>query len=69
MTRVLVQVDPLKCGGSGCCVALAPDHFELGELGYSVPVKPAAELVDLPVLREAEENCPYGAITLFTADA
>jgi len=64
VTQIVVRVDPARCCASGGCVALAPSLFELGELPYATPRKTEYEPGDLELLREAEENCPYGAIAV-----
>jgi ferredoxin len=58
-----VWVDPARCQGHNRCTALAPQLFELDELGYArvrgggtVP----AELQDKA--RLAQSNCPELAI-------
>jgi ferredoxin len=62
MKQIVVRVDPERCCASGGCVALAPNLFELGQLPHATARKAAYEPGDLELLREAEENCPYGAI-------
>jgi len=60
-----VHVDPDKCQGHNRCYAIAPEMFEVDDLGHSsergdgiVP----AELLDKA--RRAEANCPEYAISL-----
>jgi ferredoxin len=65
---VAVSIDPELCIGSGDCVRLAPDAFELREdLGVSVPLAGAAET---PVERlvRAAVACPTQAIRVVDAD-
>ena len=64
MKQIVVRVDPERCCASGGCVALAPNLFELGDLPYATAGKAVYEPDDLELLREAEETCPYGAITV-----
>lgn len=64
--KVTVTVDPQKCVASEMCVRAAPGNFELGAEGVSRPTREMWTAEDLPVLREAEENCPTAAITVTT---
>jgi ferredoxin len=57
-----VKVDRDVCIGSGLCVSVAPDVFELGNDGISEAVNPDPGNDDL--LREAAEGCPVQAIIL-----
>jgi ferredoxin len=64
----VVELDPLQCQGTGYCVAVCPDVFELDDRdgvarvrGPSVP----ADLLD--AVEEAESLCPTAAIHLQTA--
>ena len=66
MTGVVVHVDPERCCASGGCIAIAPGHFELGELGTARASREAFEPADLVVLRAAEESCPFQAIVVVT---
>jgi len=61
--RVDVEIDWDRCMGSGNCVFLAPDTFDLGEDGHAVVLDP--EATDETRLRVAAEGCPVGAISLF----
>jgi ferredoxin len=63
-----VSIDPDYCIGSGDCVRLLPQAFELREeIGVSVPLPAAA---DTPVKRlvEAARNCPTQAIQVVADD-
>ena len=60
--QVDVQIDWDRCMGSGNCVFLAPETFDLGDDGHAVVLDPAA--TDEARLRVAAEGCPVGAITL-----
>jgi ferredoxin len=63
-----VSIDPDYCIGSGDCVRLLPDSFELREeLGVSVPL-PAAADTDLDMLVRAARACPTQAIGVVAAD-
>jgi len=59
-----VKVDPDVCVGTGSCVSLCPEVFELGDEGVVVvkvdPVPPEHE----DACREAAESCPVEAISL-----
>ncbi|MBA8825403.1 ferredoxin [Saccharopolyspora lacisalsi] len=62
----LIEVDGPSCIGSGMCVGMASEHFELRD-GVSRPlrsqVEPADEIVD------AAESCPVEAITVRDAES
>jgi ferredoxin len=60
--RLEIEIDQERCMGSGNCVFLAPDTFDLGDEGYAVVVDPGA--TDETRLRATAEGCPVGAITL-----
>jgi ferredoxin len=60
--EIRVTVNPRKCAANQMCGIVAPGMFELGALGYSRPTRESWTEADLPMLREAEENCPTGAI-------
>ena len=61
--RVDVKIDWDRCMGSGNCVFLAPETFDLSEDGHAVVLDP--EATDETRLRVAAEGCPVGAISLF----
>ena len=56
MLRILRSL----CCGSGSCVELAPDVFEIDERGRAMILDPDAASPE--VLLEAVEGCPCGAI-------
>jgi ferredoxin len=60
--RVEVEIDRDRCMGSGNCVFLAPETFDLSEDGHAVVLDPGA--TDEARLRAAAEGCPVGAISL-----
>ena len=60
--RVDVEIDWDRCMGSGNCVFLAPETFDLDEDGHAVVLDPRA--TDEARLRVAAEGCPVGAISL-----
>jgi ferredoxin len=63
-----VSVDPDYCIGSGDCVRLLPDAFDLREdLGISVPLAAAAE-TDVDLLVRAARACPTQAIRVVATD-
>jgi ferredoxin len=63
-----VTIDPELCIGSGDCVRLLPDAFELrDDLGVSVP-RPAAGDADPEALVRAAVACPTQAIRVQRAD-
>lgn len=55
-----VEVNPELCIGSGNCVHLAPNAFELDDDGVASPTNP--EAVSEDQLRLAARSCPTGAI-------
>jgi ferredoxin len=60
-----VHVDPDKCEGHTRCYGIAPDLFELDDLGYAHEIGDGAVGVD--ALERAElavKNCPEYAVTL-----
>jgi ferredoxin len=61
-----VVVDRERCQGHGRCHAIAPELFDLDELGYSVLRSEDADI--LPALAEiaslAAAGCPERAITV-----
>lgn len=59
---VHVTVDPQLCMGSGTCIAVAPDLFEISAGGTSEPRAVAVEPSDR--LTMAVNRCPTGAIQL-----
>jgi len=59
---VHVTVDPQLCMGSGTCIAVAPDLFEIGNGGTSEPR--AATVARSDILTMAVTCCPTGAIQL-----
>jgi ferredoxin len=60
--QVDVEIDADRCMGSGNCVFLAPETFDLSEDGHAVVLEPGA--TDEARLRAAAEGCPVGAISL-----
>jgi ferredoxin len=62
--KISVTVDPNKCAISGRCAAVAPDMFDLPERGAAYPLRTDWGLDDLELLREAQDECPSGAITV-----
>jgi len=57
-----VCVDPDVCVGTGSCVSICPQVFEIGDEGVAV-----AKMDDIPdelaeACREAVESCPVDAI-------
>lgn len=56
-----IIVDKEKCVGCGACVALCK-NFKLDSNGKAEPVK--AEVSEITCEKEAQENCPVGAIKI-----
>jgi ferredoxin len=67
--HILARVDRRKCMANQQCIQLAPSLFELAPAGHS-RTKRADETdftaEDLPLLTEARDRCPTGAITVET---
>lgn len=69
-TTFKVWVDPDKCEGHNRCYSLAPELFEVDDLGYASAIGDgtvAPELVDKA--RRAVANCPEYAISLTSPGA
>src|SRR5919204_4372972 len=62
-----VEVDRDVCIGSGDCARLAPTAFALDDEDRAYVLDP--ESVDADTLRQAERNCPSGAIVVSEAEA
>lgn len=63
-----VHVDPEKCQGHNRCYSIAPDLFDLDDLGMSSEIGRGvvpAELLD--AARRAEANCPEHAVSVTIA--
>lgn len=59
-----IHVDTDRCSGHARCRALAPEVYELDELGYNVtPSKEVAPELEAAARRGAEA-CPEQAITV-----
>src|SRR5207249_4140816 len=61
-----VEVDRDVCIGSGDCARLAPTAFALDDDDRAYVLDP--ESVDAETLRQAERNCPSGAIAVSEAE-
>lgn len=62
MTAAKVEVDPDRCMGTGGCVFIAPDVFDMADGGIAVVVGPV-DSGDERVLNAIAE-CPMYALTL-----
>lgn len=60
--KIVVTVDPRKCVANQTCLRTAPGLFELVPEGRSRPTRSEFAEADLPLLQEAEDSCPTGAI-------
>ncbi len=58
-----LQVDRTRCIGSGVCVRIAPDVFELDDEGVAVVID--SQAATRSELLAAAETCPTFAILLF----
>ena len=56
------MVDPRACVANQMCLRTAPGLFKLVPEGYSQPTRSEFTEADLPLLQEAEDSCPTGAI-------
>jgi ferredoxin len=60
---LMVRVDPARCQGHNRCIALAPQLFDLDELGYARARGEGAVPEELQnKARLAQANCPELAI-------
>jgi ferredoxin len=64
--EILIRINPRVCVGNRVCGHIAPDFFEQGNGGVSRTTRDTWTPADLPLLREAEDNCPSGALTVET---
>jgi ferredoxin len=75
-TKVTVKVDGKLCIAAASCVNVAPKFFDLDEDNVAFLIDPANEEArssitfdatpeELAALKEAVENCPTSAISLF----
>jgi ferredoxin len=56
-----VVVDRTACMGTGVCVSLAPDHFDVVD-GLSTPLD-APEPMPEELVEEVVDNCPMAALS------
>ncbi|GAA2741844.1 MULTISPECIES: ferredoxin [Kitasatospora] len=63
--EVRVEVDRIRCVGTGLCAATAPDALELGADGRARALRAIA--ADSEELTEAAEMCPVEAISVRSA--
>jgi ferredoxin len=61
-----IVVDTDTCAGLGLCEAQAPDYFQVGDDGFSRPLRDDIAAADLENVRQAVENCPVLALSLET---
>jgi ferredoxin len=59
-----IFVHPAVCDGAGRCAQIAPNFFQIGTDGKSFVKSQSIDDTDVPLLRQAEAGCPYGAIVL-----
>ena len=63
--RMRVTVDPAKCQGHTRCVALAPDIFEVDDLGTASAIGDGEVPTEMEALAKlAADNCPEFAIAV-----
>ena len=59
-----IKVDPEVCVGTGSCITISPELFELNDEGVAM-VKAAEVPSELAsACREAAESCPVDAISI-----
>jgi ferredoxin len=64
-TSFRVHVDADRCQGHNRCYSIAPDLFDLDELGQSSEIGLGEVPADLiPAARRAAANCPEHAVSL-----
>jgi ferredoxin len=56
-----VAIDPELCMGSGTCIAVAPDLFDMGDDGIARILQ--SDVTRDKRLDDAISRCPMGAIT------
>jgi len=59
-----VHVDPDICVGTGSCLSICPEVFELGDDGIAVVKVSEVPAEHEDACREAVENCPVDAISI-----
>ncbi len=59
-----VRVDREVCVGTGSCVSICPEVFELDDEGISVPKVDVVPSDVEDTCREAVESCPVDAIEI-----
>ena len=60
-----VLVDDERCRGHGMCLTLCPDVFVMNDDGYAEVGLPEVPAGSAAGVREAVENCPEKAITVW----
>jgi ferredoxin len=61
---VRIRVDTNRCSGHARCRAMAPEVYELDELGYNVTPEQTVPLDLEEAARRGAEACPEQAITI-----
>ncbi|MBA3286565.1 MAG: ferredoxin [Acidimicrobiia bacterium] len=62
---MIVRLDSEKCQGHNRCYALAPELFDVDDLGQALVIGDGSVPLDLEdKARLAEANCPEFAITI-----
>lgn len=65
-TKLIIDRD--ACRGSGLCVAIAPELFEIAEDGAAAGLKQTLESTDIAIATEAVQACPLRALRLLHHD-
>ena len=61
-----IAVDRTACAGNAMCMAIAPNTFDIDDLGKASVVDPRGDSPELAL--EAAANCPVRAISVTDAD-
>jgi len=64
VTQLRVSIDAAKCQGHGRCAIIAPDMFDVDDLGMGMVLADPCPEKFRPAVQEAEMSCPEAAITL-----
>jgi ferredoxin len=57
-------IDPDRCVGHGICAMICPDVFAIGDDGFGTVLDAVSNASFRPLVDEAAENCPEGAISV-----
>jgi ferredoxin len=63
-TTMKLRVNAELCQGHGRCYALAPELFDLDDIGHALPLDVEIDATNKERANLARLNCPEGAISL-----